>query len=61
VRDATANNIAEVLDFAHPNLEAPHFVVPEGPFGIPCAVSQLDNERQALLELAAGFGFTIPG
>ena len=28
VRDATANNLADLLDFSHPRLEAPAFAVP---------------------------------
>jgi phospholipase C len=28
IRDATANNLAELLDFSHPQLEAPTFAVP---------------------------------
>lgn len=35
-RDRTANNLAEVLDFASPNVTAPAFNVPSGPFGAPC-------------------------
>jgi phospholipase C len=36
VRDSTANNLAEALDFAAPSLSAPVFNVPAGPFGAPC-------------------------
>jgi len=36
VRDRTANNLAEVLNFAHPDTTAPAFNVPAGPFGRPC-------------------------
>ncbi len=36
VRDATANNLADVLDFAHPQPAAPAFSVPAGPFGTVC-------------------------
>jgi phospholipase C len=60
VRDSTANNLAEVLNFAAPNLSAPQFTVPPGPFGLPCVLSQSDiDAAQALLQLAAQFGFPI--
>jgi phospholipase C len=36
VRDASANNLAEALDFSRPSLAAPAFVVPAGRFGGPC-------------------------
>ncbi len=36
VRDETANNLGEVLDFGARNLRAPQFLVPLGPFGAPC-------------------------
>jgi phospholipase C len=37
VRDAQANNLADVLDLAHPQLSAPAIDVAAGPFGVPCA------------------------
>jgi len=36
VRDDTANNLAEVLNLAAPNVSAPAFAVPSGPFGGSC-------------------------
>jgi phospholipase C len=36
VRDAQANNLADALDFQHPQLSAPAIDVPAGPFGHPC-------------------------
>jgi phospholipase C len=60
VRDSTANNLAEVLDFSRPNLNAPHFDVPEGPFGVPCILTAASLERSsALLEFAAQQGFSV--
>ncbi len=61
VRDAAAANLAEVLDFSRPNLNAPSFTVPPGPFGTPCIPNQaaVDADR-ALLQYAAGFGFPVP-
>ena len=40
VRDQTANNLAEVLDFRKPDLKAKEFRVPTGPFGGPCATAR---------------------
>jgi phospholipase C len=37
VRDATANNLAEVLNLGTPDLSAPVFSVSNGPFGTPCS------------------------
>ena len=37
-RDETANNLAEVLNFAAPDVTAPAFNVPAGPFGAPCPI-----------------------
>ena len=37
VRDAGANNLADVLDFTNKSLTAPSFTVPTGPFGGACA------------------------
>jgi phospholipase C len=39
IRDQTANNLAEVLNFAAPDPTAPAFSVPSGPFGTPCTSS----------------------
>ncbi len=65
VRDATANNLAEVLDFAHPNLAAPQFTVPPGPFGTPCILDPAQiaaavAAEQALLQAIASLGFPVP-
>jgi phospholipase C len=62
VRDSTANNLVEALDFSNPNLAAPVFAVPDGPFGALCtsATSASLEAELALLELAAGFGFPTP-
>src|SRR4029079_3811686 len=39
VRDQTANNLAEALDFTRTRTHAPLFGVPPGPFGHPCPPS----------------------
>jgi phospholipase C len=36
VRDQTANNLAEILNLSSPDVTAPAFNVPTGPFGAPC-------------------------
>jgi phospholipase C len=59
VRDANANNLAEILDFAHPNLNAPQFNVPPGLFGFPCGLPTGESEFEALALAAASLGFQI--
>jgi phospholipase C len=57
-RDATANNLAEVLNFSRPQLEVPSFAVPPGPHGglCPLVTPQL-SKWDRLGELAATLGF----
>jgi phospholipase C len=57
-RDATANNLADVLDFTRPNRKAAQYAVPPGPFGAPCPSSEA-NPFVVLRDLAAGFGFPV--
>lgn len=57
-RDATANNLADVLDFTRGNHKAPQYPVPAGPFGAPCPSSEA-NPFVVLRDLAAGFGFPL--
>jgi phospholipase C len=61
VRDAQANNLAEVLDFSRKNLSAPRFAVPAGPFGAPCALptTVATENAKAALQMAADFGFPV--
>ena len=42
VRDATANNLAEALDFRQTPRVAPQYGVPPGPFGGPCGLPETD-------------------
>jgi phospholipase C len=58
IRDATANNLADALDFAAPRARAPQYAVPAGPFGAPCPSSEA-NPFVVLRELAATFGFPV--
>jgi phospholipase C len=59
-RDATANNIAEVLNFDHPNLEAPVFSVP-GAQGTACPTADLVESADwtALRDHASLSGFDV--
>jgi len=61
VRDANANNLAEVLNFKHhPDLSAPEFAVPPGPFGSQCPlITPVADEISALAELALALGFKL--
>jgi phospholipase C len=64
-RDASANNLAHVLDFAGGKaLSAPRFAVPPGPFGTQCpagsgSVAHVRPEIAGLGKLAAANGFPI--
>jgi len=64
VRDASADNLAEALEFSgnpHKRLEVPHFNVPAGDFGGACPIitgAQNDN-MLALLEMAGELGFKV--
>ena len=69
VRDATANNLAGVLDFARPQLHAPQYAVPPGPFGGACTTAAApstvspsateETEWSAVQALATQYGFPI--
>ncbi|MGI8965457.1 MAG: alkaline phosphatase family protein [Limisphaerales bacterium] len=39
IRDQTAQNLAQVLDFSQTNYIAPQFIVPSGPFGVACPLT----------------------
>jgi phospholipase C len=65
VRDASANNLAAVLDFGHRRTRPELFPVPRGPFGAPCAtplppVPAGGVELGSLLELARAAGWPLP-
>lgn len=63
VRDANANNLADVLDFTKTDLTVPAFPVPGGVFGGLCvsaAASADTAQAQALLQHAASLGFPTP-
>jgi phospholipase C len=68
VRDAGANNLASILNFAEPVLAAPQYSVPVGPFGGACTEAVTgnvpgdneDTEWVAIKALAEQHGFTLP-
>ena len=69
VRDATANNLAAILDFDQANEGVPTFSVPPGPFGGACApglapvaptATSEQNEWSAVGSLATQYNFQIP-
>ena len=63
VRDTTANNLAEALEFRKRKTRAKSYPVPPGLFGAPCpnttAVSTEPDKWLALREMARGFGWPI--
>src|SRR6185503_4254689 len=60
IRDSTANNLAEVLDFSQQRLNAPRFNLPAPPDVIPCPLITGPDEGELLAELAAALGLPIP-
>jgi phospholipase C len=64
VRDDTARNLAEVLDFSQSQLSAPIYPVPFGPFGTACPSSGLKpqqaDEWAQLQSLAQSYGWSLP-
>jgi len=62
VRDATANNLAAVLQFARPDFAAKQLDVPSGPFGqlcVPGVPDETDEEWLPLLARAAEYGWPV--
>ena len=60
IRDQTANNLAEVLDLATPDVSTPAFTVPTGPFGTPCSPvgagsSAASRQKLRTMSIKAGF------
>jgi phospholipase C len=63
IRDRTARNLAEVLDFSAPNATAPDYQVPPFVSGSACTASapSAGPELSDLAPLAAGYGWPIYG
>lgn len=59
VRDATATNLADDLDFAHPDFSAPLFRVPVGFFGVPCPAQEAETDLAFLAPVAAANGWPV--
>ena len=60
VRDQTANNLADVLDFSTTNRSASRYPVPPGLFGAPCGTPALvEEEWSGLLALARSTGWRV--
>jgi phospholipase C len=52
VRDANANDLADALDFQHPDFTVPSTVtVPAGPFGGPCQSLQMTKQANGTLTI----------
>jgi len=54
VRDLSANNLADALDFSHPDAFAPIYGVPPGPFGFVCP-STVPNEEESAWSALQGY------
>jgi len=61
VRDASANNLADALDFKQKPTRQPLFFVPPGPVSPPCPSSLPEDavSLASLQSLAQQFGFPI--
>jgi phospholipase C len=62
VRDESATNLAEVLQFQAPDFAAKQVAVPAGPFGqlcVPGLADETDEEWQPLLQMAIDFGWPV--
>jgi phospholipase C len=61
IRDATAANLADLLDFSIANLDAPAFDLPAGPFGRLCLPTAARRSQwESLRALAERHGFAVP-
>jgi phospholipase C len=49
LRDETANNLADALEFPAPSLKAKQFAVPPGPFGTRCSVASSSVASSAVM------------
>jgi phospholipase C len=59
IRDANANNLAEVLDFSLDRSVARQYRMDEGPYGAPCPDAEEEIEWVLLLELARLLGWLL--
>jgi phospholipase C len=59
VRDQSANNLAEVLDFSAPNMKVPKIKVSKRTFGKPCAANITVSDWDILAEMSRAHGWPI--
>jgi phospholipase C len=60
IRDATATNLAQVLNFSLHRLNAPQYNVPAGPFGGPCPGSTPGVDKWSILwQMSLFFGWPL--
>jgi hypothetical protein len=59
IRDATAGNIADELDYSHPRNDPPRIDVAAGPFGVPCPSETPGTGLAQLRALAVQYGFPV--
>jgi phospholipase C len=63
VRDQTANNLADVLDFTHQNISFNAYPVPAAE-SIPCVLAPVgtsaEDEFSTLRQYAQSLGFVLP-
>jgi hypothetical protein len=60
VRDATANNLADELDFAHPRDAPAPLALPHVHYGVPCLPTGPLARVAGLDHLARKYGFPRP-
>lgn len=60
VRDASANNLADELDLAHPRAAPRPFALPSVHYGVPCLSSGPFAPVNGLQQLALKYGFPHP-
>jgi phospholipase C len=60
IRDRTATNLANALDFSRPNYNTPALAVPPPPMVTLCPIIPIPDKFALLAQLAARLGFTLP-
>src|SRR5262249_11035826 len=61
IRDQTANNLADVLDFSAPKMKAPKIHAPNGVFGKGCSTTTSESKQDWIIlrDLARSYGWPI--
>ena len=60
VRDATANNLADELDFSHSRAAPAPLALPHVHYGVPCLPTGPLSAVGGLVQLAQQYGFPKP-